>query len=199
MKNATGGEHVSKNDTNLTKKEEKFVDEYLKDFNGKRAYMTAFGIKNEHSARTLASRLLAKADIQAELEKRRKEMRTQYSNLRERMIERNVNILFQDFTNIASVQTKVVQGLTIQSVIITDMDQLTEEQRQCVKSIKQTRDGISVEFESKEKAEDTLIKLLGYDKEQEQGQYFDPSILKGLTKEEILKIAFEDEVEDDEE
>jgi phage terminase small subunit len=43
----------------LTEKQKLFVDEYLIDLNATRAYKVAYpNIKNDHSARTLASRLL---------------------------------------------------------------------------------------------------------------------------------------------
>ena len=48
----------------MTDKQRKFADEYLFDCNATRAYLAAYpNIKNEHSARTLASRLLAKVDV----------------------------------------------------------------------------------------------------------------------------------------
>ena len=48
----------------MTDKQKKFCDEYLIDCNATRAYLAAYpNIKNEHSARTLASRLLTKVDI----------------------------------------------------------------------------------------------------------------------------------------
>lgn len=48
----------------MTDKQRKFADEYLTDCNATRAYLAAYPhVKNEHSARTLASRLLTKVDI----------------------------------------------------------------------------------------------------------------------------------------
>ena len=48
----------------MTDKQRKFADEYIIDCNATRAYLAAYpNIKNEHSARTLASRLLTKVDI----------------------------------------------------------------------------------------------------------------------------------------
>lgn len=48
----------------LTVTQKKFCDEYLIDCNATRAYKAAYSnIKNDHSARTLASRLLTKVDI----------------------------------------------------------------------------------------------------------------------------------------
>lgn len=48
----------------MTDKQKKFCDEYLIDCNATRAYKAVYThINNEHSARTLASRLLTKVDI----------------------------------------------------------------------------------------------------------------------------------------
>ena len=50
----------------MTDKQRKFCDEYIIDCNATRAYLAAYpNIKNEHSARTLASRLLTKVDIKS--------------------------------------------------------------------------------------------------------------------------------------
>lgn len=48
----------------MTDRQKKFCDEYIIDCNATRAYLAAYpNIKNEHSARTLASRMLSKVDI----------------------------------------------------------------------------------------------------------------------------------------
>lgn len=47
----------------MNEKQEIFIREYLKDFNGTRAYKTAYGC-NDETARRNASRLLTNADIQ---------------------------------------------------------------------------------------------------------------------------------------
>ena len=141
----------------LTKKEEKFIDEYLIDFNGKRAYLDTFGTKNEDSARVLASRLLTKANIQQAIDKRIEEMQLRYKGIREKIIDRNITILLQDFTNVANVKGNFV--------MVKDFDELTQEQKMCIKSVVQTRDGVKVEFESKEKAEERIIELLRLNKE----------------------------------
>lgn len=53
-------------ESSMTDKQKKFCDEYLIDCNATRAYLAAYpNIKNEHSARTLASRLLTKVDIKS--------------------------------------------------------------------------------------------------------------------------------------
>lgn len=52
----------------LTSKNKLFINEYLKDFNGTRAYKTAYPDSSEESARKAASRLLTKVDIQKAIE-----------------------------------------------------------------------------------------------------------------------------------
>ena len=51
----------------MTEKQKIFIKEYLKDFNGTRAYKEAYKCDNEDTARKNASRLLTKADIQEEI------------------------------------------------------------------------------------------------------------------------------------
>ncbi|MBO5142708.1 MAG: terminase small subunit [Treponema sp.] len=48
----------------LTNNQEKFIREYLKDFNGTRAYKEAYKTKNEKVAATSAWRMLRNVDIQ---------------------------------------------------------------------------------------------------------------------------------------
>lgn len=59
----------------MTDRQRKFADEYLIDCNATRAYIAAYpNIKNEHSARTLASRLLAKVDIKTYIDEQLKKI-----------------------------------------------------------------------------------------------------------------------------
>lgn len=53
----------------MTDKQRRFCDEYLIDCNATRAYKVAYShVKNDHSARTLASRLLTKVDVKNYIE-----------------------------------------------------------------------------------------------------------------------------------
>lgn len=59
----------------MTDKQKRFADEYLIDCNATRAYKEAYpNIKNENSARTLASRLLTKVDIKTYIDKQLKKI-----------------------------------------------------------------------------------------------------------------------------
>lgn len=60
----------------LTPKQALFIDHYIETLNATEAYMQAFSPKNRDTAQALASRLLSNAIVQAEIEKRMKEIRT---------------------------------------------------------------------------------------------------------------------------
>ena len=181
----------------LTKKQEKFIDEYMIDLNATRAYIAAFGeCKNNHSARSCASELLSKPDVQDALDKRLEEMRMQYKGVRELIIQRNINIITQDIPKIVKVKKVNIDGMLMPVVDIAETDTLTDEQRQCIKSITQTRDGIKIEFEDKAKAEERLIQLIGLDREKNVDIGIDTSAISHLSTEEL--IAALNSKEDDE-
>lgn len=57
----------------LNEKQRIFVSEYLKDFNGTRAYIVAYGVENEKTAASNAWRLLRNADIQKAIQEKANE------------------------------------------------------------------------------------------------------------------------------
>ena len=58
-----------KNKDNLTDKQKKFIEEYLIDMNGTRAYRAAYpSVKKNETAAALASRLLTKAKVKKAIE-----------------------------------------------------------------------------------------------------------------------------------
>lgn len=54
----------------LNEKQKIFVSEYLKDFNGTRAYKVAYGVENEKVAATSAWRMLRNVDIQQAIQEK---------------------------------------------------------------------------------------------------------------------------------
>lgn len=54
----------------LTEKQKIFISEYLKDFNGSRAYKVAYGVKNDATARTGASRMLTNDNVQKAMQEK---------------------------------------------------------------------------------------------------------------------------------
>ena len=61
----------------VTDNQKRFCDEYLIDTNATRAYKAAYpNIKNDHSARTMASRLLTNVDVKKYIDDHLKEVHT---------------------------------------------------------------------------------------------------------------------------
>lgn len=77
----------------LKAKRLKFILEYLKDFDGTAAAIRAG--YSEHSARFLASRLLANKDVKAELDQRIKEDAKKFEIRREKIVEK-INTLVDE-------------------------------------------------------------------------------------------------------
>jgi len=78
----------------ITPKQERFTEEYLKDFNGKRAAIrTGY---SPHSAEVQASRLLSKAKIQAVVEQKKAQQCTHLGLTRERVLNEIRRLAFSD-------------------------------------------------------------------------------------------------------
>jgi phage terminase small subunit len=75
----------------LKAKRLKFIQEYLIDFDGQAAAIRAG--YSEHSARFLASRLLANKDVKAELEQRIKENKEKNTIRREFIVEKLMKLI----------------------------------------------------------------------------------------------------------
>ena len=77
----------------LTEKQKRFCDEYLIDFNGTRAYLTAYpACKSSNAAKTNACRTLGKPHVMAYIEKRMKD--------RERRTEITQDRVLQEYARI---------------------------------------------------------------------------------------------------
>lgn len=90
----------------LTAKQKAFIQEYLKDLNATQAYMRAGYKANENVARTNSSRLLANANIQAEIEKAmaRREKRTEVTQ--DRVVKELSKVAFSNITDYCSFTTQ---------------------------------------------------------------------------------------------
>lgn len=98
----------------LTEKQKIFVDEYLIDLNATRAYKVAYpNIKNDHSAGTLASRLLTKVDIKAYIDEQ---------------LEKVSSRKIADVQEVMEYLTKVMRREMKESVVVT----LTKERSEYV-------------------------------------------------------------------
>lgn len=110
----------------LDLRESRFVDEYFVDSNGTRA-ATAAGYSAK-GARTQASRLLRRANIQAALQGKRETVAEKLDVTAERVIEGFARIAFADIR-------RVVQWGTEGFVRITPSDELTDEDAASISEI----------------------------------------------------------------
>ena len=142
----------------LTEKRKLFADEYLIDLNASRAYQSAYPrVKNSDVAAAAASRLLKDADVAEYINKRMQE--------RSERTEITQDWVLQELRKIASVNgsdfAKVVLGPEGAEVELIPTDELSEDKKSAIASIKQGKYGISVESYDRVKALELLGRHLG--------------------------------------
>jgi phage terminase small subunit len=193
----------------LSKKELSFINEYFTNgFNGTKAYRKVFkSCKTDKTARTLASRLLTKDGVKEEIEKRQKELKEKSDIKREDILNdlriiKDVNIC--DYMKIVKKERLVprIDEETGDSILVPEeydvlvykaTDELTVEQQKAIKSIEMTKTGIKYTFYDKDKAIDTINKMLGfYDNQIILNKTINTDFLKDKSTEELLKMLEEE-------
>lgn len=92
----------------MTDNQRKFCDEYIIDCNATRAYLASYPhVKNEHSARTLASRLLTKVDIKTYIDEQ---------------LEKISNDKIADAKEVMEYLTSVLRGESLSEIVIVEGD-----------------------------------------------------------------------------
>lgn len=92
----------------MTDNQRKFCDEYIIDCNATRAYLVAYPhVKNEHSARTLASRLLTKVDIKTYIDEQ---------------LEKISNDKIADAKEVMEYLTSVLRGESLSEIVVVEGD-----------------------------------------------------------------------------
>lgn len=193
----------------LSKKELSFINEYFTNgFNGTKAYRKVFkSCKTDKTARTLASRLLTKDGVKEEIERRQKELKEKSDIKREDILNdlriiKDVNIC--DYMKIVKKERLVprIDEETGDSILVSEeyevlvykaTDELTVEQQKAIKSIEMTKTGIKYTFYDKDKAIDTINKMLGfYDNQIILNKTINTDFLKEKSTEELLKMLEEE-------
>lgn len=145
----------------LTAKQKAFVKEYLVDLNATQAAIRAG--YSERTAKETGYENLTKPHIAAAIEKAMEKRADKVEITQERVLEELSYIAFNDTTDVVQIETTIEmnpiteQEEPYQTVIIRNTSELTKAQRRAIKSIKQTKYGIEVQFHDKEKA----LELLG--------------------------------------
>jgi len=141
----------------LSKKQEAFVYEYLKDFNATQAYIRAgYKVKNENTAAVAAQRLLRNVNIQEKIQKELKKRQKKYEATTENIITELSNIAFSDIFELIDINDD-------KTIILKSKEQIKQVDRKAVQSI--TYDAktgsIKIKMHDKLKALELLGKHLG--------------------------------------
>ena len=191
----------------LNKKQSQFVDEYFNcKFNATQAYMNVYANKSRDAARTLASQLLTNPNVKEEINKRQEELQDKSNVKKEEIIRELIDIINADLCDYVQIVEKerIIPKVDIETgeiveikeiyydTIFTPTDQLTKEQRKLIKSIKQTRTGIEIQLYEKDKAIDTLNKMLGFTSETlNVNSSVDTSFLQDISTDELREMLEE--------
>lgn len=133
----------------LTDKQKRFVAEYLVDLNATAAARRA-GYKDPNIGR----QLITKNNVSAEIAKRRETIQKKLEITQETVLQELAAIAFANGTDFATVGRN---GL----VILTPTDELSEQKKKAVASIKEGQYGTEVKLHDKVRALELLGKHLG--------------------------------------
>ena len=155
----------------LSEKQKRFVQEYLVDLNA-----TAAAKRAGYSPKTASeqgARLLANVKVQEEIQKAIEKRQNRVEITQDRVLQELTSIAFAKGTDYASIISGVV--------MMNDTEELTEEQKAAIVSIKQTKEGVEVKLADKMRALELLAKHLGLlqaQEKQEDGMLLE--LIKGL-------------------
>lgn len=141
----------------LTPRKLAFLQEYLVDFNGRRAALRAQLSQTDAGASSVAKNLLRDPDVTSALARAMSDTVQARLALRQRIIEELSCIAFYDVSRHVVVRANTIQ--------LTDTEELTEDERRAVKRYKQTTgeksESLEVELHDKVKAAELLAKING--------------------------------------
>lgn len=140
----------------LTDKQNRFIAEYLVDFNATQA-ATRAGYSPKTAA-AQAARLLVNANIQAEIQKRQGKIQAKLGISQERIIQELASIAFANGADFA----EVIELGGLQTVTFKATEELPAEKRAAIASIKSGSSGMEVKTYDKLRAMELLGKYLGY-------------------------------------
>lgn len=171
------------------------AEEYVKNGGSIFDAMVTVGYSKEY-AKARGYEIIRKPQVAEYIEDLLSELRERNQVTVDKIIEEMAKIAFFDVTEAVNVKTKTSmidgQPHEYQIVTIKDTDELTPEQRSAIKSIKQTKTGIAVEFYPRDAMLTKLGETLGMFKhnlniqgslETQNNPY------EGLTTEELKKLV----------
>ena len=152
----------------LSNNQKLFCQEYLKlGMNGTQAYMKIYKTcKKEETARTNASRMLTKANIQEYIQDLQKKVEEKTTVTIEDIVNELTAIAFADRTKISKVINEEIEidenvKVNMPNVIMPNTDNLDIKEKKVISGYKKTKNGVSVETYDKVKALELRGKYLG--------------------------------------
>lgn len=190
----------------LTPKQKIFVDEYLVDLNATRAYKVAYpSCKKEETINAAASRMLRNVKVKEYIDKRMKDREKRIEITQDKVIKELAAIAFSNGSKYAKVIEKIAydeagqplrdsetgEAIKYKTVDLILTDELTEEEKRAISSIKRGKNGIEVATCDKVRALELLGKHLGMftDKVEHTGNISVNNPYKELSIEELKKLA----------
>lgn len=191
----------------LTDRQQKFCDEYLIDLNATQAAIRAG--YSEKTAKSIGQRLLTYVDIQNYISERKQD-RVERTEITQDMVLKELALIaFSKATDYANVVEKTAytqnkdgervpmldsegKPVTYKTVDVVKTEELTEDQKRVLASIKEGKYGIEVKLHDKEHALELLGKHLGMwtDNLQVNGSVNNP--MQGLSTEDLKKLIGDD-------
>lgn len=184
----------------MNEKQKLFAREYLKDFNGTRAYKEVYKCDDE-SARRCASRLLTNVDVQKEIKEQSEKRLEKIDISIEDVLNELKAIAFTDRTKIsANVRNTIMlqeengtkKEYFENNVIFRETSELDETTKKVIAGYKKTQSGFAVETYDKMKALELLGKYLGMFKDETptiNNNIINP--YSNLSEEQLKKLAGE--------
>lgn len=198
----------NKNEKKLTAKQQKFVDEYLIDLNATRAYKTVYPkCKSDEAANAASSRLLRNVKVQEQIEIGQQEIQARTKITQDKVVQELAKIAFSNATDYVEVVTRPIKhriydeklqeyvyvegDVYEQDIILKDTNQLTDDQKAAISSIKNTKHGIAIEQCNKVEALHLLGQHLGMFKNNQPVIVNNnvPNPYNNLTVEELKALA----------
>lgn len=147
----------------LTAKQVRFVDEYLVDFNATQAAIKA-GYKAK-TAHVIGAENLRKPKIAEEIARRQKDLQKRTEISQDRVVKELARIAFADVTDYAYVMQAIIERdgvkVPVESAVIKETYDLTDDQRAAIASIKQGANGVEIKLHDKIKALELLGRHIG--------------------------------------
>lgn len=160
----------------LTPKQKIFVDEYLIDLNATRAYKVAYpSCKKEETINAAASRMLRNVKVKDYIDKRMKDREKRTEITQDKVLNELAAIAFSNGAKYAKVVEKTAyneegqpildpetgEPMKYKTVDLALTDELADEEKKAISSIKRGKNGIEVSTCDKVKALELLGRHLG--------------------------------------